>query len=188
MSERAAAPPRTAPVLVLVGPPGAGKTTVGGRLAERLGRTLRDTDADVERVAGASVAEIFVDSGEQQFRALEAEAVAAALREHRGVLALGGGAVLAAETRTALRGHRVIFLDVGLAQAARRVGLGAARPLLLGNVRGRLKTLLDERRPLYLDVATAQVLTDDLAVDEVVDRVAVLLTAAGEPAAATGPS
>ncbi len=159
------------PVVVLVGPPGSGKSTVGALLAERLGVPLRDTDEDVETGTGRSVADIFVDEGEQRFRELEAESVTAALAEHDGVVSLGGGAVLAASTRRLLAGHRVVFLDVGLAEAAARVGLGSARPLLLGNVRAQLKALLDERRPLYSEVADVVIDTNRLAPEEVADRV-----------------
>lgn len=159
------------PRVVLVGPMGAGKTTVGRVLAGRWGVAFRDTDEDVEQAEGRPVSEIFVDSGEQHFRALEREAVARALGEHTGVLAVGGGAVLAPETRSLLAGHRVVFLRVGLADAASRVGLGASRPLLLGNVRGTLKTLLDERTPVYEAVADATVDTDGRTPDEVADGV-----------------
>jgi shikimate kinase len=161
----------TGPIAVLVGPMGAGKTTVGAELAARWGVELRDTDADIEAVAGKPVAEIFVDDGEAAFRALERTAVARALAEHSGVVAVGGGAVMAEETRSALAGHRVVFLDVGLSDAASRVGLGTTRPLLLGNVRAQLKALLDARRPLYEEVATVHVHTDGRSVAEVADEV-----------------
>jgi shikimate kinase len=160
------------PLAVLVGPPGAGKSTVGALLAERLGVALRDTDADIEATTGTTIAELFVDHGEAHFRALERQAVAAALDEHDGVLSLGGGAVTDEGTREALRGHRVVFLDVGLAEAVRRVGLGASRPLLLGNVRGQLKTLLDQRRPAYASVAWLTVDTDGRTPEELVDHIA----------------
>ena len=160
------------PRVVLVGAPGAGKTSVGRALARRWGVGFRDTDEDVEAVAGKPVSDIFVDDGEGRFRELEADAVASALGAHDGVLALGGGAVTTPSTREALTGHRVVFLDVGLATASSRVGLGSTRPLLLGNVRSQLKALLDARRPLYAGVATVTVITDDLTVDEVVDQVA----------------
>jgi shikimate kinase len=149
-----------APRVVLVGPMGAGKTTVGRLLAGRWGVAVRDTDADVEAVAGKSVQDIFVDDGEAAFRALEKEAVARALREHDGVLSLGGGAVLDPDTRALLAGQPVVFLSVGLADASRRVGLGQGRPMLLGNVRSRIKALLDERAPIYEAVATLVVHTD----------------------------
>src|SRR5215213_1341343 len=148
------------PRAVLVGAMGAGKTTVAGLLAEGWGVAVRDTDSDIEATEGRSVAEIFVDSGEAYFRDLEAEAVAEALATHTGVLALGGGAVLDVGTRAALAGHRVVFLRVGLSDAVKRVGLGSSRPLLLGNVRARIKALLDERTPVYESVAVIAVDTD----------------------------
>ncbi len=163
------------PKLVLVGPMGAGKTTVGRRLAEAWGVGFRDTDLDIEAAEGRPISDIFVDSGEAHFRELECQAVVAALAGHDGVLALGGGAVLDESTREALAGHRVVFLRVGLADAAKRVGLGVSRPLLLGNVRGRIKQLIDERTPVYESVATHVVDTDGLEVDEVVARVAALI-------------
>jgi shikimate kinase len=159
------------PRVVLVGPPGAGKTTVGRLLAARGGVAFRDTDDDVVAAAGKPVADIFVDDGEAAFRVLERAAVAAALTGHDGVLALGGGAVLDEATRRRLAGHRVVFLDVGLSAAAARVGLNRDRPLLLGNPRAQLKRLMDERRPLYAEVATATVLTDGCSAAEVADAV-----------------
>jgi shikimate kinase len=164
--------PPDGPRVVLIGPPGAGKTSVGRALATRWGVPFRDTDEDVERAAGKAVSEIFVDDGEARFRELEADAVAAALDDHPGVLALGGGAVTTPVTRERLSGLRVVFLDVGLAAASSRVGLGSTRPLLLGNVRSQLKALLDARRPLYSAAASVTVVTDDLSVDEVVEQVA----------------
>ena len=159
------------PRVVLVGTMGAGKTTVGRVLAEAWGVGFRDSDHDVEEAEGRSVSDIFVDSGEAAFRALEHAAVATALEEHDGVLALGGGAVLDEDTRSRLSGHRVVFLRVGLSDAAHRVGLGVSRPLLLGNVRGRIKQLIDERTPVYESVATHVVDTDGLSVAEVVEQV-----------------
>ena len=157
----------TAPRAVLVGVMGAGKTTVAKLLAEAWGVTVRDTDADVEAAEGRSIPEIFVDLGEPHFRELEAAAVAEALAAHDGVLALGGGAVLDPRTRELLADHRVVFLRVGLSDAVKRVGLGTSRPLLLGNVRGRLKALLDERAPVYESVATLTVDTDGRTPEDV---------------------
>ena len=118
--------------LVLVGPMGAGKSTVAALLADAWGVTARDTDADIEALEGRSISDIFVESGEAHFRDLERKAVAEALATHDGVLALGGGAVLDPATRELLAGHTVVFLRVGLSDAVKRVGLGSARPLLLG--------------------------------------------------------
>lgn len=159
------------PLVVLVGTMGAGKTTVGRLVADSLGVDFVDTDHLVEERAGKSVSEIFVDDGEEAFRALERKAVADALATHEGVLALGGGAVLAEETRALLAGHQVVFLRVGLADAASRVGLGVSRPLLLGNVRGRIKQLLDERTPIYTELARHVVETDGRTAAEVADEV-----------------
>src|SRR5436190_5716546 len=141
------------PLVVLVGPPGAGKSTVGRLLAARRGVQFRDTDDDVEQLTGKTIADLFVDDGEEHFRALEHDAAARALVEHDGVLALGGGAVLDPQTQQLLRGHRVVFLDVGLAAAAERVGFNRTRPLLVVNPRAELQRMLTERRPVYESVA-----------------------------------
>jgi shikimate kinase len=159
------------PVVVLVGAPGAGKTTVGRLLATRLGLTFRDTDADVERVAGKAIGDIFVEDGEPAFRTLEHEALRDALAEPGGVLAVGGGAVLDPATRRLLGGHPVVFLDVGLADAVRRVGLNRDRPLQLGNPRAQLRKLLEARLPFYREVAEVTVRTDGLRPPEVADAV-----------------
>jgi shikimate kinase len=164
-------------VCVLVGPPGAGKSTVGGLVASALGRPFRDTDSDVEAVAGKAIPEIFIDDGEEAFRALERAAVAAALESFDGVLALGGGAILAAPTRAALTGHTVVYLSVELGEAVHRVGLGAGRPLLAVNPRATLRHLLDQRRPLYQEVATVTVVTDGRPPPEVADEVVAALAA-----------
>jgi shikimate kinase len=155
------------PVCVLVGPPGSGKTSTGLALAAALGVPFRDTDADIEQTAGKPIPEIFLDDGEPAFRTLERAAVAAALTSCDGVLALGGGAVLAEETRAALAGHTVVFLSVELPDAIKRVGLGQGRPLLAVNPRATLKHQLAQRRPLYESVATLTVITDGRTPDEV---------------------
>jgi shikimate kinase len=159
------------PLVVLVGPPGAGKSTVGQLLAKRRGVEFRDTDADVEQTAGESISDIFIARGEAAFRELEREAVRRAVGEHDGVLALGGGAVLDPDTRQLLGDQRVVFLDVGLSDGASRVGFNRDRPLLLANPRAQLRTMLEQRRPLYLEVATVTVSTDGKTPDEVADAV-----------------
>jgi len=158
-------------LVVLVGPMGAGKSTVARLLATAYGVTARDTDTDVEAAAGRSISDIFVDSGEAHFRELERAAVAEALAGHDGVLALGGGAVLDPTTRELLADHRVVFLRVGLSEAVKRVGLGSARPLLLGNVRSRIKALLDERTPVYESAADLVVDTDQRSPEDVADEI-----------------
>jgi shikimate kinase len=164
-----------APVAVVVGPMGAGKTTIGQAVAEILGVSFADTDALIEQRAGKTVPEIFFDDGEAAFRALEVETVASALAQETGVLALGGGTILNEDTRALLAGHTVVFLSVELTDAIRRVGLGAGRPLLSINPRATMKFLLDERRPLYASVATHTVATDGRTPGEIAAEVTALL-------------
>jgi shikimate kinase len=173
-------------VLVLIGPSGAGKTTIGELVARRLGVPFRDTDADIVARVGKPISEIFVDDGEPAFRALERAAVAAALAEHPGVLALGGGSVLAAETRALLAGHRVVFLSVGLVDAVDRIGLNRDRPLLALNPRAQLRAMLAERQPVYEAVAAVTVHTDGRTPDDVTRDV--LAAVAGAEPATGGPT
>lgn len=163
---------------MVVGPPGAGKTTIGAGLAAALGLPFRDTDADIVAAAGKPITDIFTDDGEAAFRELEERAVAAALAEHAGVVALGGGSVLSSATRSLLAGHTVVFLNVGLAEGVRRTGLSVARPLLVGiNPRARFKELLDQRLPLYREVAVVEVLTDARAPELIVAELVASLAA-----------
>ncbi len=156
--------------VVVMGAPGSGKSTIGPRLAEHLALPFVDADAMIEQREGRPITQIFVEDGEPAFRAME-EQVTAELLGEPIVLALGGGAILSAATRAALRGHRVIWLKVGVPAAVQRIGLNAARPLLLGNVRGRLVQLLADRLPLYAECATESVETDRLTPDEVLDQI-----------------
>ncbi|MFI6147868.1 shikimate kinase [Streptomyces sp. NPDC051109] len=159
------------PLVVLVGPMGSGKSTVGALLAERLGVPYRDTDADIVAAQGRAISDLFVDEGEPYFRELERRAVAAAVAEHTGVLALGGGAVLDAGTRELLAGLPVAYLSMDVEEAVRRVGLGAARPLLAVNPRRQWRELMEARRPLYTEVARVVVATDDRTPEEVAQAV-----------------
>jgi len=166
---------------VFVGVMGAGKTTVGQLVADRLGVPLLDVDSDIEAVAGKPIPEIFIDDGEAHFRALEREAVARALATFDGVLALGGGAIMADETRKRLLDHTVVYLSVEVADAIKRVGLGTGRPMLKMNPRATLRHLLDLRRPLYEEVATVVVHTDGRTPDEVTTAVLAELPTPSHP-------
>ncbi|GAA3880270.1 shikimate kinase [Streptomyces sp. NPDC003631] len=157
----------SAPLVVLVGPMGVGKSTVGQLLAERLGVGFRDTDEDIVAEQGRSIADIFVDEGESAFRALEKRSVHTALAEHDGILALGGGAILDEETRALLGGHRVVYLSMDVEEAVKRTGLNVARPLLAVNPRRQWRELMEARRHLYEEVATAVVATDGRSPEEV---------------------
>ena len=170
--------PQKRPSVVIVGPPGAGKTTVGRLLARRMGLAFTDIDAVIVERAGKPIADMFTEDGEDAFRALERAVVAEALESTDGVLALGGGSVLAAITRERLRGHRVVHLNVGLADGIRRTGMSAARPLLAGvNPRATFKALLDARAPLYREVATVEIDTNRRSANQVTRAV---LEAIGE--------
>lgn len=169
--------------VVLVGPPGSGKSTVGAMLADRLGVSCRDSDDDIEARTGREIAEIFAADGEPAFRDLEEETIAAGLAEHEGVYALGGGAVLSDTTRKRLDGYPVVFLSVGMPEGVRRTGMSVPRPVLAGlNPRATYKALLEARLPIYRTVATLEIDTDDRSPEEIVD---VLLehSQLGEPAA-----
>jgi len=166
-----------APFVVVIGPPGVGKSTVAAELAARLGRTLVDTDALVEERAGAAIADIFLDRGEAAFREMESAAVLDGLRQEGIVLALGGGAPMTPAVGEALEGHRVLLLDVGIADAARRIGLNASRPLLGVNPRQSWIKTMRERRPTYERLASWQVDTSGRDVPEVLEAV---LAAMGE--------
>ncbi|MFK0222380.1 shikimate kinase [Streptomyces vinaceus] len=159
------------PLVVLVGPMGSGKSTVGALLAERLGVPYRDTDADIVAAQGREISDLFVDEGEPYFRELERQAVAAAVAGHTGVLALGGGAVLDEGTRGLLAGLPVAYLSMDVEEAVRRVGLGQARPLLAVNPRRQWRELMEARRPLYTEVARVVVATDDRTPEEVAQAV-----------------
>jgi shikimate kinase len=156
--------------VVLIGPPTAGKSSVGELLAADLGVPFADTDALVARAARKPVGDIFVDDGELVFRELERGAVASgldAVKADGGVLALGSGAVLDPDVRRMLAGQVIVYLEAEFATVAKRTGMDRPRVVMPGNPRGRLRAMLEERRPVYAELATLTVPTDDLAPEEV---------------------
>ncbi len=160
------------PVAILIGPPGAGTTTVGTELAAMLGVSFTDTDASIEVAAGKPVGDIFIEDGEPAFRELERAAVAAAIGDQDGVVGLGGGAVLDPDTQARLAGRPVVYLQASFPELARRVGMDRPRPLLLGNPRAQLKALLEQRLPIYGRLAWMTVDTDDKEPGEIAEQIA----------------
>jgi shikimate kinase len=160
------------PAVILIGPPGSGKSTVGPLLAARLGVAFAETDGLVADRAGKPVADIFIEDGEEAFRELERGAAAEAIAQHRGVLALGSGAVLSPATQRLLAGQRAVYLETGFAAVARRTGLDGPHPPIPGNPRGRLRQLLEERRGLYQDLAWLTVPTDGREPEQVAEDIA----------------
>lgn len=157
--------------VVLVGPPGAGKSTVGALLAAAMNWAFLDTDILIEQQEQRTVADIFIEDGEAHFRELEVSAVSQALSRQRAVISLGGGAVLDMRTQQSLAGLPVVWLQVSVDVAVRRVGMQAARPLLLGNVRSRFVTLLAERAAIYAAVSTIAVSTDELPPEAIAEQI-----------------
>jgi shikimate kinase len=170
--------PAGAPI-VFVGPPGSGKTTIGRLLAAELGAEFLDVDELISQRTGKTITEIFSEDGEAHFRQLERattiETIEAAQQQPQMVIALGGGAPMAEPVRAALAGSRVVWLRVGIAAGAKRVGLNTARPLLLGNVRGQMIKLMREREPYYASVAQIRIDTDDRSPQELTASITELL-------------
>ncbi len=184
--------PHTRPTVVLVGPPGSGKTTIGNELAARSAVALLDTDAAIVAEQGRSISDIFVDDGEAAFRVFERDAVLAALSSHDGVLSLGGGAVMTADIEQALLDPRhtgtVVFLDVGIADAASRVGFDASRPMLVINPRASWNRLMRERRPTYERVASIHINTAGRSVADIADEIERALAAPDATASPEAPA
>jgi shikimate kinase len=165
------------PRAVVIGPPGSGKSTIGRRLAKELGVAWHDTDEAIATAVGKTISDIFVEHGEAHFRQLERAEVAAALARD-GVVSLGGGAPMEPATQAALAGHTVVFLDVGIADAARRIGFDASRPLLSVNPRATWTRLMTERRPTYERLATHRVDTAGRKPAAIVAEIVALLEGA----------
>lgn len=162
-------------VFVLIGPPGAGKSTIGGLLARRLDLAFVDTDMVIEERTKRRISDIFVEDGEETFRAIEEQIVLETLENSKGVIALGGGSILAAnvqeELRPPHRDRKVLYLDVSISNAAPRVGFNKERPLLMINPRAQWQELMNKRRPIYLSLADEVIDTNNLTPDEVVDEI-----------------
>ena len=163
--------------ILLIGPPGAGKSTVGMALANELGVPFVDTDQVIEKETGKTITDIFVVDGESHFRALEVEVLKAVLTLENGVISLGGGAPISDEAQQLIKNSNshTVFLDVSLATAAPRVGFNRDRPLLLGNPRAQWQALSDKRRPIYEMLADDCIKVDDMSVDQVVVQIKVNL-------------
>ncbi|HSZ42250.1 MAG TPA: shikimate kinase [Trebonia sp.] len=176
----AVSPKRRRLGVVLVGPPGAGKSSVGKRLASQLGVPFADTDDLVARAAGKPVGDIFVEDGELVFRELERAAVQQgldAVARDGGVLALGSGAVLDPDIRRMIGTRTIVYLEAGFATVAKRTGMDRPRVVIPGNPRGQLRAMLDERRPVYAALASVTVSTDAMAPEEVAADLAERLSA-----------
>ena len=159
------------PRLVFVGAPGSGKTTIGKQVAEKLGVEFIDVDNEIEMDEKTTISEIFVQKGEAYFRQLEREKISELLNSFNGVLSLGGGSILDETIRQALAIAPVVWLKVSSGDASSRVGLGLSRPVLMGNVRSTLVKLLEERTPLYEEVADWEIDTSKKSIEEVVREV-----------------
>lgn len=162
---------------ILIGPPGSGKSSVGKSLAQRMSVEFSDTDTIIEKKWNKSISDIFVESGEPYFREIERAVVLDRLEKGVGVLSLGGGSVLDQQAQSALRNNRtpIVFLDVSLASASPRVGFNRDRPLLVGNPRAKWQELMNARRPIYEELATFTVSTDDLTPSQVSSKIVELL-------------
>ena len=160
------------PPIILIGPPGAGKTSVGKALAKKLSLNFLDSDKVVEEKSGKSISEIFITDGEPAFREMERAAVIDLIENQDGVIALGGGSVMDLEvSKRLLPMANVVFLDVSISNAAPRVGFNRDRPLLLGNPRQQWIALMEKRRSTYEALAKTRVSTDNKKPVEVVEEI-----------------
>lgn len=156
------------PIVVLVGPPGAGKSTIGRRLARALNTEFVDSDELIELATGKACGDVFTELGEPAFRELEAVHVADAL-QCEGVVSLGGGAILTESTRDLLKDHDVVWIDVSVAEGVRRTAGERTRPVLAAeDPEEHYRTLLESRRPLYQEVSSFRVRTNSRSPQQVV--------------------
>ena len=155
--------------VVLIGPPGAGKSTIGKGLAKEIATEFIESDSEIERITGKKISDIFLEETEAVFRKTEVEIVTALLDGFEGVIALGGGAPINTQIQEALTGveYPVIFIDVSISQAANRIGFNKDRPLLLINPRQQWMNLMSERRPIYEKLASQTVNSDSQKPHEV---------------------
>ena len=159
-----------APRVILIGPMGSGKTTIGSLLAEKLGLAFRDTDHLIEEQEEKPVSQILLDQGEDVFRAIEKKVLRDELLTDGTVLSLGGGAPISIDAQSALRAisSYIIFLDISLSTVVPRIGFNRDRPLLLNNPRGQWQTLMEARRPIYEALADVTINVDDKSEEEIV--------------------
>ena len=159
--------------IVLIGPPGSGKSTVGRALSRRLKRSFFDTDSMIEEKSQKKIGEIFVDQGEDAFRQLESIVLQDVLLIPDCVISLGGGAPIKEQSQELITSSNVfvVFLDISLASAAPRVGFNRDRPLLLGNPRAQWQALNEIRRPIYQSLSDMSIKVDDVKVEEIVNQI-----------------
>jgi shikimate kinase len=164
-----------APRIILIGPMGSGKTTIGQRLAKDFNLSFKDTDQMIESQTGRTVSDIFIEDGEDEFRSLEKIILRTGLLEDDTILSLGGGACVSVDAQSALRasGAFVVYLKISLSQVSSRVGFNQGRPLLMGNPRAQWQALMNERAPIYEGIASFICEVDSKSVDEIVSEVAI---------------
>lgn len=164
-----------APRIILIGPMGSGKTTIGQRLSSDLGLAFKDTDQMIESQSGRTISDIFIEDGEDEFRALEKIILRTGLLEDDTVLSLGGGACLSIDAQSALRasGAFIVYLKISLAQVSSRVGFNQGRPLLMGNPRAQWQSLMNERAPIYESISSYICEVDSRSIDDLASEIAI---------------